>query len=121
MLFLFLALYVALGIGCVVAGVRRHSRVSVILGTVTLVLAAASLAAGALYALGATHWSVSLLQMLLSPMPESLVQPDSFADAAPGVPSIVIAATELIVAIGLWAIPVLGLVSAGRAPRRPGV
>ncbi len=120
MLLLFLALYVALGIGCVVAGVRRHARTSVVLGIVALVLAAASLAVAALYALGATHWSVSLLQMLLSPMPESLVQPDSFADAAPGVPSIVIATAELMVAIGLWAIPVVGLVAAGKAPRQPG-
>jgi hypothetical protein len=119
MLFVFLALYVALAVGCVVAGIRRRVRPAVALGIVALALAAASLLVWVLYALGASHWSVAFLQTLLSPMPESLVAPDAFADVAPGVPSIALATIELIAAIGLWIIPVLGLVAAGRSPRRP--
>ena len=118
MLFVFLAVYSGLGVGSVVAGVRRRTPVAVTLGIIALALAAASLLVWCLYALGASHWSVSVLQALLSPMPESLVQPETLADAAPGVPTIGLAAIELIVAIGLWAVPIAGLVAAGRAPRR---
>ena len=121
MLFLFLALYVALGIGSVVAGIRSRSRTALMCGIVALALAAASLAVWLLSAIGTSHWSVSLLQTLLSPMPESLFQPGSFDDASAGsgVPVFAVAMMELIVAIALWAIPALGLVAASRAPGTP--
>jgi isoprenylcysteine carboxyl methyltransferase (ICMT) family protein YpbQ len=118
MLFVFLALYVALGIGCIVAGIRRRARAAVTSGVVALALAAASLLVWILSTLGSSHWSVSILQILLSPMPESLVEPAAFAEVAPGIPSITLATIELVVAIGLWLIPVFGLVAAGRSPRR---
>ncbi|SFS07573.1 hypothetical protein SAMN04487846_2255 [Microbacterium sp. cf046] len=119
MLFVFLALYVALGIGCIVLGARRHKRLSVICGVVALALALASLVVWVLSSIGTAHWSVDFLESLLSPMPESLLDPGSLQDASQGggVPVIVLAVIELIVAIGLWAIPGLGLVAAGRAPR----
>ncbi|MET0829596.1 MAG: hypothetical protein ABWY26_08760 [Microbacterium sp.] len=121
MLFVFLALYVVLGIGCVVVGVRSHSRTALICGIFTLGLAVVSFAVWLLSEMGASHWSVSLLEALLSPMPESLLQPDSLgeATAGSGVPTLAIAALELIVAIVLWAIPVLGLVVASRARQAP--
>jgi hypothetical protein len=120
MLFLFLALYVALGVGCVVMGIVRTSRMALVCGVVTLVLAAASLLVGALYAAGSTHWTLSVLQVLLSPMPESVLEPQSVSDATQGlgIPVIALSAAELVVAIALWAVPVIGLVAAGRAPRR---
>jgi hypothetical protein len=119
MLFVFLALYVALGIACVVMGVVRHRRVSVLLGVIALGLALVSFVVWLLSELGSTHWSVSMLEVLLSPMPESLLDPTSLEPATQGgVPNALIAAAELIVALILWAIPVLGLVFAGRGSRR---
>jgi len=119
MLFVFLALYIALGVGCVVMGIVRLSRTARVCGIVTLALASASLLVGALYAAGSTHWTLSLLQVLLSPMPESVLEPQSVTDATQGlgIPVIALSTAELIVAIALWAVPVIGLVAAGRAPR----
>ncbi len=70
------------GSGWVLGGVRRHARAAATLGVVTLALAAASLGVWTLYALGASHRSVSVLQLLLSPMPESLVQPAALSETA---------------------------------------
>lgn len=119
MLFVFLALYIALGVGCVVMGIVRTSRTARVCGIVTLALASASLLVGALYAAGSTHWTLSLLQVLLSPMPESVLEPQSVTDATQGlgIPVIALSTAELIVAIALWAVPVIGLVAADRAPR----
>ena len=121
MLFVFLALYVALGIGSIVVGVRSRSRTALICGIFAVGLSVASLAVWLLSEMGASHWSVSLLEALLSPMPESLLQPDSLDDATAGsgLPTLALAALELIVAIALWAIPVLGLVAASRARKPP--
>jgi hypothetical protein len=120
MLFLFLALYVALGVGCVVMSIVRASRTALVCGIVTLVLASASLLVGALYAAGSTHWTLSVLQLLLSPMPESVLEPQSVSDATQGlgIPVIALSTAELVVAMALWAVPVIGLVAAGRAQRR---
>ena len=120
MLFLFLGLYVALGVGCVVMGIARASRTALVCGIVTLVLASASILVGALYAAGSTHWTLSVLQLLLSPMPESVLEPQSVTDATQGlgIPVIALSSAELVVAIALWAVPVIGLVAAGRAQRR---
>lgn len=120
MLFVFLALYVALGVGCLVMGIMRRSRTALVCGTVTLALAVLSILVGAVYAAGATHWTLSVLQLLLSPMPESVLEPQSVTDATQGIgiPVIALSAAELVVAIGLWTVPVAGLVAAGRAPRR---
>jgi predicted phage tail protein len=119
MLFVFLALYVALGIGCVVVGAVRHRRSAIVCGVVAIAVAVSSLVVWLLSTAGASHWTVSVLQMLLSPMPESVLEPGSVEDAtqSSGVPVFAFATLELIVAIALWAIPVLGLVAATRAPR----
>ncbi|GAA3211120.1 hypothetical protein [Microbacterium terregens] len=119
MLFVFLALYVALGVGCIVVGVTRRKRSAVVCGISAVAIAAASLVAWILYTSGATHWTTSALQALLSPMPESLVQPGSLEPTGRGigVPGFAIAAFELVVSIVIWAIPVLGIVAATRAPR----
>lgn len=119
MLFVFLAVYIALGIGCLVMGITRTSRTALACGIVTLALATASLVVGALYAAGSTHWSLSVLQVLLSPMPESVLEPQSVTDATQGlgIPVIALSTAELLVAIALWAVPVIGLIAAGRAPR----
>lgn len=121
MLFVFLALYVALGIGCVVGGVRRHSRTALVCGIVAVALAVVSLVVWLLSSAGASHWTVSVLQLLLSPMPESLLQPDSLGDTTlgSGIPVFVIATVELVVAIALWALPILGIVAASRSPKTP--
>jgi hypothetical protein len=118
MLLVFLALYVTLGIGCLVSGIRRHARTAVTLGFVTLTLAVAFLVVWTLYVFGATHWTISLLQALLSPMPESLVEPEALSGLPIGLPTLAVAAIELVIAVGLWAIPVIGLVVAGRSPSR---
>lgn len=120
MLVVFLALYVALGVGCLVIGIVRSSRTALVCGIVTLVLAAASLLVGALYATGTTHAALSVLQLLLSPMPESVLEPQSVSDATQGIgiPVIALSAAELVVAVALWAVPVIGLVAAGRARSR---
>ncbi|HEX5727827.1 hypothetical protein [Microbacterium sp.] len=120
MLLVFLVLYAALGVGCVAHGVARRTRTAIVCGTVTLALAAGSLVVLILYAAGADHWTVAVLQALLSPMPESLVQPGTFdaATQGTGIPVVVFAVIELIVAIALWAIPVFGIIVASRAPRR---
>ena len=119
MLFVFLALYIALGVGCLVMGIARRSRTATVCGIVTLALAASSILVGALYAAGTPHWTLSVLQILLSPMPESVLEPASVTDATQGIgiPVIVLSAAELVVAIALWAVPVIGLVFAGRAAR----
>jgi hypothetical protein len=119
MLFVFLALYAALALASLISGLKRRRRTAVVCGIVALFLAAASFLVWILFTLGASHWSVSLLQALLSPMPESLVQPESLEPATNGfgVSGFALAASELIVCILLWAIPILGLVSAGRVPR----
>jgi hypothetical protein len=123
MLVIFLGLYIALGVGCLVMGIMRSSRTALVCGIVTLALAATSVLVGALYAAGSTHWALSVLQILLSPMPESVLEPQSVTDATQGigVPVIALSAAELVVAIALWAVPVIGLVAAGRATRRAGV
>lgn len=118
MLFVFLALYVALGVGCLVLGIRRRTQAAVVCGVIAVTLAAASFVVWILYSAGATHWTVSLLQALLSPMPESLLAPESL-DAADGsgLSALVTATLELIAAIALWAVPILGIIVAERAPR----
>lgn len=122
MLFVFLSLYVALGVGCLAMGMVRSSRTALVCGIVTLALAASSILVGSLYAAGSTHWTLSVLQLLLSPMPESVLEPQSVTDATQGIgiPVIALSAAELVVAIALWAVPVIGLVAAGRATRRAG-
>jgi hypothetical protein len=124
MLFVFLALYCALGVWCIVAGARRGRRSAVVCGVIAVAIALVSFAVWVLSALGASHWTVSLLQVLLSPMPESVLQPDSLdaATQGAGVPVFAFAALELIVAIVLWAVPIFGLIIASRSPRtEPGV
>jgi len=100
-------------------GIVRTSWTARVCGIVTLALASASILVGALYAAGSTHWTLSLLQVLLSPMPESVLEPQSVTDATQGlgIPVIALSTAELIVAIALWAVPVIGLVAADRAPR----
>ena len=119
MLFVFLVLYAALGVGCIALGVARRTRFAIVCGFVAVILAAASLLVWILYAAGVSHWTVSTLQVLLSPMPESLVEPGSLESTtqATGAPTLAFAAIELIVAIVLWAIPIVGIVAASRAPR----
>ena len=123
MLVIFLGLYIALGVGCLVMGLIRSSRTALVCGIVTLALAATSLLVGALYAAGSTHWTLSVLQLLLSPMPESVLEPQSVTNATQGIgiPVIALSAAELVVAIALWSVPVIGLIAAGRATRRAGV
>ncbi|MCR2763528.1 hypothetical protein NQ152_08390 [Microbacterium sp. zg.B48] len=119
MLFVFLALYVALGIGCIAVGIIRSKRSAVACGIIAVAIAAGSLIAWILYVAGATHWTISALQAVLSPMPESLVQPDSLESTGQGigVPVFAVVVLELIVSTAIWAIPVLGIVSATRAPQ----
>ncbi|HWM15681.1 MAG TPA: hypothetical protein VNP97_03740, partial [Microbacterium sp.] len=64
-------------------------------------------------------WTVSLLQVLLSPLPETLLDPGSFSASADGsgLPVVVVATLELIVAVLLWAIPIIGIALATRAER----
>lgn len=120
MLLVFVGLYVILGVVSVMMGIAKRSRRAVVCGFVALALAAASVLVGAMYAAGVTHWTVSVLSLLLSPLPESVLQPQSLADAGTtiGVPVIALSATELIVAIALWAVPITGIVAAGRTTRR---
>ena len=88
-------------------------------GVVAIAVAVSSLLVWLFATAGASHWTVSVLQMLLSPMPESVLEPGAVQDATAGggIPVFAFATLELIVAIALWAIPVLGLVAATRAPR----
>jgi hypothetical protein len=120
MLFVFLALYFALGVVCIVLGTTRGKRSALACGIVTVSLALASLVVWILYVSGVSHWSVGMLDVLLSPMPEALLQPEALTPAAEGsgLPTFAIATLELIVAIILWAIPVWGIVVGSSAPRR---
>lgn len=120
MLLVFLGLYVVVAVGSLVMGVRRRSRRAVVCGLIALGFAAASALVSGLYAAGVTHWTVSVLDLLLSPLPESVLQPQSVTETVEGlgVPVIVLSAVELIVAIALWAVPVTGLVAASGVAAR---
>ncbi len=67
MLLVFLGLYVVLAVGSLVMGVRSRSRRALVCGLVALGFAAASALVSAVYAAGVTHWTVSVLDLLLSP------------------------------------------------------
>lgn len=123
MLFVFLVLYVVLGMSSLVLGMRRTSRRAIVCGIIALALALVSLGVWALSLVGGDHWLVSFLQLLLSPMPETLTEPGSLTrvNAGSGIPVAVIALTELIGSIIIWAIPVLGLVAAGHPSKTPQV
>lgn len=120
MLLVFLGLYVVLAGGSLVMGVRSRSRRALVCGLVALGFAAASALVSAVYAAGVTHWAVSVLDLLLSPLPESVLEPQSVTEtvAGLGVPVIVMSTVELVVAIALWAVPVTGIVAASRTGSR---
>ncbi|HWM17242.1 MAG TPA: hypothetical protein VNP97_11715 [Microbacterium sp.] len=119
MLFVFLALYFALGVACIFLGATRRRTAALTCGIVAVALAVGSLVVWILYELGASHWTVSMLQVLLSPLPETLLDPGSFSASADGsgLPVVVVATLELIVAVLLWAIPIVGIALATRAER----